>query len=110
MTYPAVERQAKSHGFAAVDVIYLDSGNYTLLKNLVLGPQDSGVRIEGPTGAAAVLNRANTATGSYVIQMNGATGVTHRPTGLAFGPDGSLYVADDAAGRLYRIMYTGRTR
>ena len=37
----------------------------------------------------------------------GAAGVQHRPTGLAVGPDGSLYVTDDAAGRLYRIMYTG---
>jgi glucose/arabinose dehydrogenase len=39
--------------------------------------------------------------------MSGGHGVTHRPTGLAFTPDGSLYVADDAAGRLYRIMYVG---
>jgi mono/diheme cytochrome c family protein len=29
----------------------------------------------------------------------------HRPTGLAIGPDGTLYVADDAHGRIYRITY-----
>jgi glucose/arabinose dehydrogenase len=29
----------------------------------------------------------------------------HRPTGLAQGPDGSLYVTDDAGGRIYRITY-----
>lgn len=29
----------------------------------------------------------------------------HRPTGLAQGPDGSLYVSDDAGGTLFRIVY-----
>ena len=29
----------------------------------------------------------------------------HRPTGLAQGPDGSLYVTDDMGGRIYRITY-----
>jgi len=29
----------------------------------------------------------------------------HRPVGLAAGPDGSLYVTDDAGGRVYRITY-----
>ncbi len=31
----------------------------------------------------------------------------HRPMGLAVGPDGSLYVSDDAGGRIYRIIYRG---
>lgn len=30
----------------------------------------------------------------------------HRPTGLAQGPDGSLYVSDDAGGTIFRIIYT----
>ena len=29
----------------------------------------------------------------------------HRPTGLAQGPDGSLYVSDDSGGSLFRIVY-----
>ncbi|HEU4553785.1 MAG TPA: PQQ-dependent sugar dehydrogenase [Chitinophaga sp.] len=29
----------------------------------------------------------------------------HRPCGLAQGPDGSLYVSDDARGAIYRIFY-----
>jgi glucose/arabinose dehydrogenase len=35
---------------------------------------------------------------------------THRPVGIAEGPDGSLYVSDDRGGRIYRILAvdTGR--
>jgi glucose/arabinose dehydrogenase/mono/diheme cytochrome c family protein len=30
----------------------------------------------------------------------------HRPNGVAVGPDGSLFVAEDVTGRIYKIVYT----
>ena len=35
-------------------------------------------------------------------------GPKHRPVGVAVGPDGSLYITDDAAGTIWRVMYKGR--
>ena len=35
------------------------------------------------------------------VQPNSAT---HRPTGLAVGPDGSLYISDDRGGRIWRVV------
>ena len=32
----------------------------------------------------------------------------HRPVGLAQGPDGALYITDDAGGRIYRITRAGK--
>jgi glucose/arabinose dehydrogenase len=57
------------------------------------------------------------AAGAYEVFADGfapnktpARGPTgnHRPTGLAQGPDGALYVTDDAGGRIYKIIYTGK--
>ena len=32
-------------------------------------------------------------------------GAGHRPSGLAQGPDGALYITDDKAGRVWRVVY-----
>jgi glucose/arabinose dehydrogenase len=31
----------------------------------------------------------------------------HRPTGLSVGPDGALYITDDKAGRVWKVVYKG---
>jgi len=52
-------------------------------------------------------------SGPYTVFASGFEGsapkspreAEHRPTGLAVGPDGSLYVSEDRGGRIYRILY-----
>ncbi len=38
----------------------------------------------------------------------GKDGKLHRPTGLAQGADGSLYIADDVGGVIYKVSYKGK--
>jgi glucose/arabinose dehydrogenase/mono/diheme cytochrome c family protein len=54
--------------------------------------------------------------GQYVVFADGFAGAVkepgqaaHRPSGLAVGPDGALYIADDAHGRIWRVTYRGPT-
>ena len=46
------------------------------------------------------------ATGFAGVEVvNAPTDAAHRPTGLAQGPDGSLFVVDSVKGRVWRIYY-----
>ncbi|MGA9507662.1 MAG: c-type cytochrome [Candidatus Sulfotelmatobacter sp.] len=58
----------------------------------------------------------NHASGQCEIFADGFAGAVkspaeaeHRPSGLAVGTDGSLYISDDVRGRIYRIVYRGGT-
>jgi hypothetical protein len=74
------------------DIVYVDNGTYNLIRNVVLGPQQSGVTIQGPTGAgSAVLNRGNPNSPEYAVEVNGATNLTLDHLALTGGYDG-LYV------------------
>jgi parallel beta-helix repeat protein len=65
------------------DVVRVDAGNYPMARNVVLGEQDSGVRISGPIGGRAVLDRGKALSDCYVIEMAGADQVTIDHLGLS---------------------------
>ena len=53
-------------------------------------------------------------SGKFVVFADGFAGAVkepgraaHRPCGLAVGPDGALYISDDAHGRIWRVTFTG---
>lgn len=48
---------------------------------------------------------ANGFAGVDIITSTGDA--EHRPTGLAIGPDGSMYISDGVSGKIWRVMYKG---
>ena len=53
-------------------------------------------------------------SGPFVVFADGFAGAikqpgqaAHRPTGLAVGPDGAFYIADDQGGRIWRVTFRG---
>jgi glucose/arabinose dehydrogenase len=53
-------------------------------------------------------------SGDYIVFADGFAGkykdpgrAVHRPSGVATGPDGALYITDDKAGRIWRVTYNG---
>jgi len=53
-------------------------------------------------------------SGKYVVFADGFAGAVkepgesvYRPTGLAVGPDGALYISEDNRGRIWRVTYHG---
>ncbi|MEK7676038.1 MAG: right-handed parallel beta-helix repeat-containing protein [Verrucomicrobiota bacterium] len=81
------------------DVIHVDAGRYAVPRNLVLGSEDSGVRIEGYHDAQfqerfSLLERGNTVEGSYLFELQDASNVTldwlrltGAETGIGVGDD-----------------------
>ena len=74
-------------------------------------------RAPGPQGGYNVVFQPlkdGKADGKFTVFADGFAGAhmepsraLHRPSGLAIGPNGALYVSDDIAGRIWRITYAG---
>ena len=74
-------------------------------------------RAPGPQGGYNVVFQPladGKTSGDYVVFADGFAGpkkepggAVHRPSGLAVGPDGALYITDDKAGRIWRVTYNG---
>jgi glucose/arabinose dehydrogenase len=60
---------------------------------------------DGTTPAGDYETFADGFAGADTLRSSGEA--EHRPTGLAVGPDGGLYVADDGGGTIWRIAYVG---
>jgi glucose/arabinose dehydrogenase/mono/diheme cytochrome c family protein len=67
--------------------------------NVVFVPFSGG----NPTGAFEVFGDG------FAGAVKSPAQAVHRPAGIAVGPDGALYIADDVRGRIWRVVYTGHT-
>lgn len=56
---------------------------------------------------APLANDTTTFANGFAGSKVGPGTATHRPVGLAQGPDGSLYITDDQAGTIWRVLYRG---
>ncbi|MCB2027589.1 MAG: right-handed parallel beta-helix repeat-containing protein, partial [Rhodoferax sp.] len=106
----------RAYDLDAGDIIYVDSGTYSLATNIVLAQQDSGVVIQGAQlpGHATILDRGNTNTGQVVIDLRGADDVVLRNlrlTGGSYGLWADSGVDSDrvtlADSRVYGNLYHG---
>lgn len=74
-------------------------------------------RAPGPQGGYNVVFQPlkdGKKSGDYIVFADGFAGkykdpgrATHRPSGLAIGPYGAMYISDDVGGRVWRVVYEG---
>ena len=77
------------------DTIHVDTGVYSIVRNVVIGSDDSGVRIEGPQTGGAVFDRGSTDDGRYVFELRDADNVVLSHLGVT-GADAGVYVGGES--------------
>jgi glucose/arabinose dehydrogenase len=105
--------------WAPNDILFVTNGKFPAAwrKGAFLAFHGSWNRAPAPQGGYDVVFQpmANgKASGDFVVFADGFAGAVkepgradHRPSGLAAGPDGSLYISEDVRGRIYRVTYHG---
>ena len=105
--------------WAPNDVLFVTNPKFPAAyrKGLFVAFHGSWNRAPAPQGGYNIVFQPmadGKASGSYVVFADGFAGAVKepgraefRPTGLAQGPDGSLYISDDIKGRIWRVTYRG---
>ncbi|MCA9139564.1 MAG: right-handed parallel beta-helix repeat-containing protein, partial [Planctomycetales bacterium] len=74
---PSLKQVLDTYDLEPGDLIYIDTGHYVIDVNIVIGADDSGVTITGPTDSdkTATFDRNSTAAGAAVITFSGASDI-----------------------------------
>ncbi len=65
-----------SYQLGSGDTIFVDVGTYNLSSNIILTAANSGLTIEGVAGDGTILDRTNTDSGSYVLDLQTVANIT----------------------------------
>src|SRR5205823_826627 len=76
--------------FQPGDTIYVDAGNYTLYRDIVLTAENNGVRIIGASASLTTLDRNNTNFQMNAFDLQGAVNLTLSQLGVTGGYNGIL--------------------